>query len=736
MTKSLLVSTIRLMLCLAMLSVLCIGVSAMELNKVDAVLASQVSNAPARYASLSTTTQELWLEQKADGARVFAIVDTITHRNLLSTADQSIFQLELKLNNTKVGVRADYGWSKAKISSTANGLRISLSGQKEPGLETMQAMVTAKISADKSAILWRLKIFGVPQNASVLKVRFPEVALSVKTGYWNVLLPKFSGILASGPQLKGVDFSGEYPGGWCTMQWMTVYDRSSGFYFACQDPYGSYRIINAKGSADDVMKLSFEQFAPNMTVPGNGYESDYDTAWQVYKGDWYDASRIYKSWVSKNAKWYNRKGQARTPATPKAIEEISSWAQSGGSSEECVDAVIKFKEYMGVPTAFHWYTWHMNPFDNDYPHYFPTKPGIAEGVKKLKDAGVYVMPYINGRLWDTRDRGIEDFEWTSVAKPGTTKDENGVPYIESYGSKEADGSDVRLSIMCPSTAIWQNKMEEIVLRLMNEVGVNGVYMDQISAAAPKACMDKTHGHPLGGGHWWTESYWKLVQNIRNKMPKDHFLTSECNAEPYIRFFDAYLTWHWQDDGMVAAFPAIYGGTIGMFGRSYTGDTAAVRAKAAQQLVFGEQIGWCDPGIINDKPKGEYLRKAIRIRYAFRDVISKGEMLRPLSLSSNVAPITADWQWYGPQIVTTAPVLTGTWKKGKKVVFIFANVSEKPVSSKFRVNAGEYGIPNNTQAKIHGDESRPVGKMDLDLSREQTIDLAPTEIAAWECSASK
>ena len=132
----------------------------------------------------------------------------------------------------------------------------------------------------------------------------------------------------------------------------------------------------------------------------------------------------------------------------------------------------------------HWYNWHQIPFDNDYPHYFPTKPGFAEGVRALQSSGTFVMPYINGRLWDTRDRGTEDFEFTRVALPAVTKNEKGQPYIETYGSKEKDGSPVRLGVMCPTTELWQSRVRQTVLRLMNECGVKGVYIDQIAAAAP------------------------------------------------------------------------------------------------------------------------------------------------------------------------------------------------------------------------------------------------------------
>jgi hypothetical protein len=188
--------------------------------------------------------------------------------------------------------------------------------------------------------------------------------------------------------------------------------------------------------------------------------------------------------------------------------------------------------------------------------------------------------------------------------------------------------------------------------------------------------------------------------------------------------------------MVPAFPAVYNGTISMFGRGYYGGLEACRARAAQQLAFGEQIGWCDPGIINDKPKGEYLRKAIKLRYAFRSLVSKGDMLRPIILSSNAQPITSDWQWFGERMVTTAPVLTGSWKRDKKVVIFFANLAEKPVSSRFRINYKEYGLPDKLQSNVYGSEGTQTGKMDLDLTREQTIDLGPTEIIAWECTAIK
>ena len=125
------------------------------------------------------------------------------------------------------------------------------------------------------------------------------------------------------------------------------------------------------------------------------------------------------------------------------------------------------------------------------------------------------------------------------------------------------------------------------------------------------------------------------------------LTTECNAEPFLRWFDGYLTWHWQYDGQVPAFPAVYGGAIQMFGRAYRGgDTRdlALRMKSGQQLVFGEQIGWIDPSVVDQPENAEFLRQVVRLRWQLRRYFYAGEMLRPPRLTGDIPTVRADWQW--------------------------------------------------------------------------------------------
>jgi len=334
--------------------------------------------------------------------------------------------------------------------------------------------------------------------------------------------------------------------------------------------------------------------------------------------------------------------------------------------------------------------------DCDYPHYFPAKEGFSEAVRELQGKGIYVMPYINGRLWDTRDKGTEDFQFSRIALPAATKDEKGKPHVESYGSKEVDGSPVRLAVMCPATELWQRTVRQTVLRLMNEYGVKGVYIDQVAAATPVLCFDRTHGHPTGGGHWWTASYNNLLAAIRAAKPADCMVTTECNAEPYVKSFDGYLTWHWCCDDQVPAFPAVYGGALQMFGRAYRGGKTqelALRMKAGQQLVFGEQIGWFDPSVIQNRQSADFLRQVVGLRWQMRRLFYAGEMARPPVLQGTVPTVRADWQWDNPGWVTTDAVMTGAWTlpHEHRCILLFTNVSDQAVTAKLRLDAAAYGI---------------------------------------------
>jgi hypothetical protein len=123
-------------------------------------------------------------------------------------------------------------------------------------------------------------------------------------------------------------------------------------------------------------------------------------------------------------------------------------------------------------------------------------------------------------------------------------------------------------------------------------------------------------------------------------------------------------------------------------------------KLAEQLVYGEQIGWIDPSVVNDERRFPFFKDIVMTRHKYRDYFYRGEMIRPPTLLNDIPTVTADWQWSGEWLITTDALLTGAWRKkdetGKTLsaVFFFVNVAEEPISSRVEVRFEEIGIDSN------------------------------------------
>jgi hypothetical protein len=731
--------------CLPAAFLACIGWWLFVTNAVCAQQAGETAQGPSSSSRVVVEAGDLRmiLEKAEQGLRVLSLVDVAAGQELFANDRLALFSATVRDTKTKelLTITADSGWRQVDVShdDTAGRYKLTFAAPVDDRLKGIRVEVTLAPQKSENAVTWDLQVANDSPQWGLWHVVFPQIAIRDLGEGGRVFLPVTAGIELANLWSKADKKGGTYPSGWTCMQYVAAYNKAArtGLYVGVHDPYGSTKDILAEGQpAKHAVAFRFDHPVPNMGKAGAGFDLPGEARWQLLRGDWFDAAQIYRSWVSQNAKWWPILGPEGREDTPKWMRELPAWVMTGGPASVCVPRVKALAQALSTPVGFHWYNWHQIPFDNDYPHYFPPTDGFREGVAELKTAGVYPMPYINGRLWDTRDKGAEDWEFTRVAQAAATKDDAGKPYTESYGSKETDGSSVKLAAMCPATSLWQNQVRDIVIRLFNECGVSGVYIDQIAAAGPRLCFDASHGHDLGGGHWWTEGYWTMLSAIRSAKPADGMITTECNAEPYIKWFDGYLTWHWQEQNMVPAFSAVYGGAIQMFGRAYRGGASqdlANRMKAGQQLVFGEQIGWFGPEVIDRPDSGKFLRDGIQLRWQLKEYFYRGHMARPPKLTGKIPTVTADWQWHGEWPITTEAIMTGAWRlpKENKVVLLFANVSDSPFASRLELDPSEYGFSTKSLAvtTIALDGMRD--QVRIPLTDPPEVKLAARSILAWE-----
>ncbi|MDH7570775.1 MAG: DUF6259 domain-containing protein, partial [Armatimonadota bacterium] len=392
----------------------------------------------------------------------------------------------------------------------------------------LPVIASVVMRAGTGTSVWRAVASRPVEGGGVWEFDFPRLSGLGSRSHPEadtVAVPRSWGVLYPNPVQTLNVTGGTYPSGSWSMQYALWYHGQAGLYIGTHDPRAStkrFTVAVQRDASGAGVSYSVTHLPPNMGMPGTGCAPDYDTVIGVYTGDWYEGSRLYREWA-RGTPWMAKGPLAKRSDVGGAIRPLALWLLISGAPAEVVPKVKAFQEFFSVPMGVHWYNWHQIPFDNDYPHYFPPKEGFKEAVAELTARGVVVMPYINGRLWDT---DTDDWE---VARPWAAMKAEGGNYVEVYGSKE------ELAPMCPATPFWQQKMRETVLTLVRDYGVSGVYLDQITAAAPALCFNPAHGHPLGGGdHWWA-GYRKLLGDLRAELARTHpaaFLTSENNAESW------------------------------------------------------------------------------------------------------------------------------------------------------------------------------------------------------------
>ena len=628
--------------------------------------------------------------KKSKGIHFVSLYDISRGIELLNKYNTSIFRINLSNGKDTIRLNNESSWNLIKIqwnSKNQNPI-LSLLFSDPLDINFKGLSVICEVEFHNNFTNWTLETLIPEKGLSLLESEFPLINAGPigQVSEDNVLhYPKASGIASESPYKKGINYSEVYPNWRATYQMLGLYNKQAALYIASHDPTGSVKTISASTDQEKV-NFRFRWPAPNMGLDGNGYKLPGKIVLGSIKGTWYDAAMIYKAWAKEQAPWWPPDPRKR----PSRIQDIAVWVQheSGGDLATLVAEVLEFAEFMKVPIGFHWYVWHKIPFDNDYPNFFPAKDGFREAVNQLEDAGIRVMPYINGRLWDA---DLDDFKSEGIK--AVTKNEKGEPYIEDYGN------GVRNAVMNPTTQIWQNKIKEIVFKLQQDIGTSGVYLDQITAAAPVLCMDTTHGHPLGGGSWWLDQgYYKLLSAIRNEMPEGAFLTSESMAESYNHLLDGLLSWNSQFQNQKPIYSAIYGGQISIFGRYNPVGPEKHKAlimRAGQQLVFGEQLGWISPKILKEKEPANFLRKMAQTRYKLIDYFVGGQMLEPPTVHGDIPNVTADWEWgeNNPSEITISALQRGAWKtKDGRIVTIFINVSDETIH--FRIPDLRNGKMNN------------------------------------------
>ncbi|NMA19933.1 MAG: hypothetical protein GX927_05080 [Lentisphaerae bacterium] len=560
-----------------------------------------------------------------------------------------------------------------------------------------------------------LAFSGAP--CQVEEIVFPEIQVPL-TPDTSLLVPFSQGrILRNLPDIAA-NSARLMEGRYRSFQFIAALDKGQGWYTDCRD--NTFQNKQYRWQIDDGKLIFASVFF--MPLAGQGeFSLPYRCAVATFQGDWFEAVQIYRPWARKQTWFQNASGQQNP------LKNISMWVWNRGSASTVIPPVERLAADSGVPVALDWYWWHHNPYDTDYPGFWPPREGASKfsaSLRRLAEKQIWTMVYLNGRTQDIDGDSCQEI-------PGQEEIErkrDGTDYAIAFNAYNQH----RLGYMCGTAKRFQSFLENQV-SLLFQAGLPGVYLDMIGCTTGSNCYHPGHPHPPGGGNYSITGYRAMLKRIRQAWP-DRLLSTEDCAEQFLDLCDSMIVLFatssermGHDAEYVPAFSAIYHGANALFGSYALPDfippwdelwPAKDRWPAdkeenwaerfpnqfalelAREIVWGMQPMVCNLKMQHSqepqyKDAYQFLLDTARFYHEHRELLYAGEMMPPGCLHCDIIKVEflvrgifTRFQDYRTITRQLPAVLHGVWKSpGKDPVLILANYTNQPRSWHFEKHTG-------------------------------------------------
>ena len=437
-------------------------------------------------------------------------------------------------------------------------------------------------------------------NSALFRVRFPCLDAQV-TGPDSVMsAPIAHGVLLPNPAqnvtlvgpsklnafLPPCDPFTLVEPGLLSMQWWSLYDQA--------DPTGALLFFGTKdrdgyrkewmfdplplGPAADRLRLVLRHVPEDNITPDIDYAQPYPFTFRALRGDWYDAAQHYRNWaldqswtaqgpIGENPDFSAIVRDSKMlgvtqptfgpddPATPCPIDP--DWAQFVHWPAETASQRAAFGVDKITPRIFFW---DFNSFTRDIGDWFPIRPEVIAAGNTLRAQGDDYSAYFNSLRYSTRIPSyLQSYVPDSV---------NGGLYgwVEDFGIvndnlQRSFATGVACPVgpvfvpfleVCQATRFAADYSAFVARQLNDQAGSRGLYLDVLTGTDVRLCYDPSHGHPVGGGSYYTEGIEAVLQRVRDAMRNDpthpvagYFTQSEGASEhflPYLETVQGQLTW--------------------------------------------------------------------------------------------------------------------------------------------------------------------------------------------------
>ena len=451
-----------------------------------------------------------------DRGQLVELVDVAAGRNFASTAPglDGIWQLELIGRQLQRLAPADARVCQVEnLDGAAPGLRLVWSGFGLPEAPELRVEVIVRLDSRQAISRWAIAV-DAPGQLIIGRLRFPRVLDLPPVERERLAMPSWAGLLARNPRqiLSGMTngvtrFECDYPGHG-SLQCLAWYTEGGpGLYLACDDTAGYRKGFAAFSECVSGLNLEVVHLPEPTAADAKRYVLPYTATVGLFHGDWYNAAAIYRLWATRQ-RWA-RESRWQRGSVPAWIADTGLWVWNRGSSTNVIDAAIALQGELRLPVSVFWHWWHGCAYDTGFPEYLPPREGndaFRAAFARAHARDVHGLVYMNQRLW-----GMTTASWTNEhAARYAVKGPDGRVTPEVYNAF----TQLPCASMCMSTDFWRAKYAGLAATVLNQLGADGIYMDQ--ACSSLACYDTRHGHSPGGGGYWVNGFKRLELDIRRR----------------------------------------------------------------------------------------------------------------------------------------------------------------------------------------------------------------------------
>ena len=651
-----------------------------------------------------------------------------------------------------------------------SGLRLIWSRFERPGFSECEVDATIRLRDGDPNSRWGISV-RLPEGFGVEEIAFPRVQGIRRQEDERLAVPLWMGHLLpnprdhlAGPDGKGTALWWEYPG-FLSLQCIAYYaDQGNGLYVACEDPGVARKRFVIAGAPGGEVDFTVAHQPADPAAQETRYVLPYEALLGVFQGDWITAAERYREWGTRQ--FWAKESRLNRGLVPRWVLDTGMWTWNRGHSPGVLPPAAALQKELGLPVRVLWHWWHGCPYDIGFPEYLPPREGtepFKAAVAKAHEDGVRMLVYMNQRAW-----GLSTKSWKEEgAEQFAVKGADGRIRPEVYNTftKQA------LVSMCMATPFWRNKYAGIAEEAFDDLGVDGIYMDQ--ACIQPRCYDPNHGHPRGGGDSWLKGFQSLTEDLRRRCDGDRpiVLAGEGCGEAWLPYLDLMLTLElsceryralndpWE---VIPFFQAVYHPYATTFGNYsslsmppydelWPAEFAPAeplapldskfsrqfRLEQARAFVWGHQPTLANflPSHFETRP-GElaFAMKLARIRRLAGAYLAKGEFLRPpkldIPLVDSAFSRLSIYAGQGSRLTSYEKshpaVLAGAWRGADGGVAIaLANVTENRVSFKMPLDTRYYGIsPRPKVFQIDESGRSPIAPAPDPATEPLTMELAP------------